>query len=77
VGPVAHTVFGTLLKKIQNYEYKIGYDIECLFRMGKTITTNYKFITLTDRTNFTKTRKIKDIFIIYLTHLMWYFTDGV
>jgi len=45
VGPEAYKLSGpTLKKKKTNYEYKIGYEREYLFRMRKEITTNYKFI---------------------------------
>jgi len=33
----------TSRKKIQNFEYKIRYKEEYLFRMRKEVTTNYKF----------------------------------
>jgi hypothetical protein len=38
VGPEAYTVFGaTFRKRTQNYEYKIGHEIEYLLRMRKEI----------------------------------------
>jgi hypothetical protein len=45
MGHEAYTVFGAHFKKRkQNYEYKIRYEGEYLFRMRKEITTNFKFI---------------------------------
>jgi ATP-dependent RNA circularization protein (DNA/RNA ligase family) len=44
VGHEAYTILGAHCKKIkQNYEYKIKYGREYLFRMRKEITTNFKF----------------------------------
>jgi hypothetical protein len=44
MGHEAYTSFGTHFKKIkQNYEYKIRYESEYLFRMRKEITINFKF----------------------------------
>jgi len=78
VGTEAYLVFGAVLKKrIQNYKYKIRYDIEYLFRMGKVITTNYKFIELTSSINITKSRKITWYFYYLPDSSVWYFTDGV
>jgi len=43
VGPEVYTILRPLLRKrIQNYKYKIRYESECLFRMRKEITTNYR-----------------------------------
>jgi len=33
----------TILRSLLGKEYKIRYECECLFRMRKEITTNYKF----------------------------------
>jgi hypothetical protein len=47
VGPVSHKIWGgglpSLRKRMQNYEYKIRYETEYLFRMRKEFITNYKF----------------------------------
>ena len=44
VRPEAYTILRTpLRKRIKNYKYKIRYESECLYRMRKEITTNYKF----------------------------------
>jgi hypothetical protein len=41
VGPEAF-LGPSLRKRIQNFEYKIGYEIEYLFRIRNEMTTNYK-----------------------------------
>jgi hypothetical protein len=45
MGPEPYKIFGAHFKiKNTNYEYKIMYEREYLFRMRKEITTNYKII---------------------------------
>jgi hypothetical protein len=48
----------SLRKRIQDYEYKISYESEHLFRMRKEIATNNKFKKLTNTTNIIKSKKI-------------------
>jgi len=43
---------------MQDYEYKISYKSEDLFRMRKEIATNNKFKKLTNTTNIIKFRKL-------------------
>jgi hypothetical protein len=44
VGPEANIILGSSLRRrIQNYEHKIRYESEYLFRMRKEVTTNYKY----------------------------------
>jgi hypothetical protein len=45
-------------KNTQNYEYKITYENEYLFRMRKEIIENHKLKKLTNTTSSTKSRKI-------------------
>ena len=65
VGPKAFTGFGTLFNKsIQNYEYKLKYEIEYLFRIKiKEITTNYKFKKADKYRRHHKILKSSNIFI--------------
>jgi hypothetical protein len=64
-GPKLLQVLGLfLIKRIQNYEYKLKYEIEYLFRMKiKVITTNYKFKKADKYRRHHKILKSSNIFI--------------
>jgi hypothetical protein len=53
---------GSLTKRIQNYEYKIGYESEHLFRVREEISTNYKFKTADKHHIIKKSTKITQYF---------------
>jgi hypothetical protein len=43
VWPEVYTIFGALFNnRIQSYEYTVRGEGECLFRIRREITTNYK-----------------------------------
>jgi tRNA splicing ligase len=53
-----------LRKRIQNYEHKIRYESEYLFRMRKEVTTNYKF---EKADKYHKGHKIQKNYVIFLS----------
>jgi len=54
----------SLTERIQNYEYKIGYENEHSFRVRKEISTNYKFKTADKHHKHHKIQKNNIIFSI-------------